>query len=158
MLRDYVKPGMVALDVGCAMGFFSLEMARLVGDKGRVICVDLQPGMIKSLERRAAKAGLSGLIETRVCGESNLGIEDLSGHIDFALALYVVHEVPDALGLMTQLHRTVKPEGRLLVVEPSGHVSADQYVLTERAAAEAGFIVENHPRYRRSRATLFRRK
>jgi cyclopropane fatty-acyl-phospholipid synthase-like methyltransferase len=37
MLGPYVKPGMTVLDVGCGMGFFSIGMARMVGDEGRVI-------------------------------------------------------------------------------------------------------------------------
>jgi ubiquinone/menaquinone biosynthesis C-methylase UbiE len=47
---------MNVLDVGCGMGFFSLPIARLVGETGRVVCVDLQARMIKCLLRRAKKA------------------------------------------------------------------------------------------------------
>ncbi len=42
IVRPYAGEGMTVLDVGCGMGFFSLPMARLVGDRGRVVCVDLQ--------------------------------------------------------------------------------------------------------------------
>lgn len=46
---------MVALDAGCGMGFFSLDLARLVGSEGRVVCVDLQGKMIETLVRREAE-------------------------------------------------------------------------------------------------------
>src|SRR5512143_2397612 len=85
MLRPYVKEGMTVLDVGSGMGYFSLPMARLVGPKGKVVCVDLQEQMIAGLTRRAERAGLSGNIETRACGEDTLGIGDLKGVVDFVL-------------------------------------------------------------------------
>ena len=152
ILGDYVKPGLTVLDVGCAMGFFSLPAARLVGPEGRVIVVDLQEKMIKSLRRRAARAGLQARIETRVCSESNLRIDDLA---DLALVFHVVHEVPDVPGLMTQLHQAVGPGGKLLVAEPNGHVSAEEYVITEAYAQQAGFTIASHPQLKRSRATVF---
>ena len=49
ILGAYVKPGMTALDIGCAMGFFSLPLARLAGPRGKIICVDLQEKMLQLL-------------------------------------------------------------------------------------------------------------
>ena len=40
LLSPYVEEGMTVLDAGCAMGFFSLPMARMVGPNGKVICGD----------------------------------------------------------------------------------------------------------------------
>ncbi|QTA78393.1 SAM-dependent methyltransferase [Desulfonema limicola] len=65
ILSPYVSEGMTVLDMGCAMGYFSIPLARLVGTDGKVICADIQEKMLKSLEKRAAKAGLSDRIETR---------------------------------------------------------------------------------------------
>jgi len=42
ILKPYLKEGMIALDVGCGPGYFSLDMARMVGKTGRVIACDLQ--------------------------------------------------------------------------------------------------------------------
>jgi 2-polyprenyl-3-methyl-5-hydroxy-6-metoxy-1,4-benzoquinol methylase len=155
ILGDYVKPGMKVLDVGCAMGFFSLAMAKMVGSNGRVVCVDLQARMIKSLERRAARDGLLERIDPRVCSDRSLEINDLAGQVDFVLAFHVVHEVPDAARLMTEIHTSLKPGERFFIVEPKGHASADEYQATETAAKQAGFAVIDHPKLKRDWATMF---
>ena len=57
ILAPYVKEGMTVLDFGSAMGFLSLPMAQIVGPGGKVVCVDVQPKMLRVLRRRAAEAG-----------------------------------------------------------------------------------------------------
>ncbi|TFH43073.1 MAG: methyltransferase type 11, partial [Chrysiogenales bacterium] len=66
ILGPHVREGMTLVDVGSGMGFFSLPMARMAGPGGRVICFDVQEKMLRHLARRAAGAGLSGIIETRL--------------------------------------------------------------------------------------------
>jgi ubiquinone/menaquinone biosynthesis C-methylase UbiE len=136
------------------MGFFSLPMAELVGPSGRVICVDLQERMINSLRKRALRAGLADRIETRVCSASSLGTQDLEGKVDFVLAFAMVHEVPDAAGLLTQLGDVLAPGGRLLIAEPRGHVSEEALEETIAAAERAGLSVIDRPNIKRSRAVL----
>ena len=57
IVGPYVKPGMTVMDVGCGMGLFSIGMARMVGDGGLVIAVDLQQKMLDGLQKRAKRAG-----------------------------------------------------------------------------------------------------
>jgi ubiquinone/menaquinone biosynthesis C-methylase UbiE len=154
VLGPHLKSGATALDVGCAMGFFSLPMAEVVGPSGRVICVDLQERMIRSLRRRAARAGVSDRIETRVCSTSSLGIGDLEGGVDFALAYAVVHEVPDAAPFLGEIGNALVPGGRFLIAEPRGHVSAEALEETVEAARKAGLSLIDRPDVKRSRAVL----
>ena len=155
VLGDYIKAGMTVLDVGCGTGYFSLGMARMVGLNGRVVCVDLQAEMIKSLKQRAAKAGLSERIDPRVCSDCSLEIDDLAGQVDFALAFHVVHHAADVPGLMTEVHRALKRGGRLLVVEPAHHALAAECEAAEAAAQQAGFAIAGHPKLRRNWAAAF---
>ena len=157
VLAPHVKGGMTAMDVGCAMGYFSLPMAELVGPSGRVLCVDLQERMIRSLLKRASRAGLSDRIETRVCSASDLGVQDLEGKVDFALTFAVVHEVPDAAGLLGQIHDVLVPGGRLLIAEPRGHVPEEAFAGTVAAAEKAGLAVIDRPDIKRSRTVLMER-
>jgi len=157
ILGDYVKPGMKVLDIGCAMGFFSIGMAKMVGPNGHVVCVDLQDRMIQSLRRRATRAGLTERIETRVCTEHSLEIDDLTDKVDFILAFYVIHEVPNIPDMMTQLHKVLKPGGKFLVVEPKGHTTVEEYKSTKTTIQKLGFTLVEHPNIKRDRATLFKK-
>jgi SAM-dependent methyltransferase len=157
VLAPHLQSGTMALDVGCAMGFFSLPLAELVGPGGRVICVDLQERMIQSLRKRAARAGVADRIETRVCSSTSLGLQDLRGKVDFALAYAVVHEVPDAARLLAEIGEALAPGGRLLIAEPKGHVSGEALEKTVAFAEKAGLSVIDRPDIRRSRAVLLER-
>jgi len=155
LLSGLIAPGMTVLDVGCAMGFFTLPAARMVGTTGRVVAVDLQPKMISSLKRRAKRRGLIDRIETRVCSDTSLGIDDLTGKVDLVVAIHMVHEVPDRDVLLRQLYRVTRSGGKLLVVEPKGHVKVHDFAETITTAERAGFQVVGRPSVKRGHAQLF---
>jgi ubiquinone/menaquinone biosynthesis C-methylase UbiE len=145
---------MTVVDVGCAMGYFTLPLAGIVGPTGRVVAVDLQARMIRALERRARRAGLSTIIETRICTADSLGLYDLAGRVDFALVFAVAHEIPDVGKLMDELGSLLSANGRVLLAEPSGHVSAEEFAASIAAARSAGLTVEAQPAIARSRAAV----
>ncbi|MDL1963709.1 MAG: class I SAM-dependent methyltransferase [Deltaproteobacteria bacterium] len=158
ILAPYVEDGMKVLDIGCAMGFFSLPLAQMIGSNGKVICVDVQEKMIKSLEKRAQKAGLANRIETRVCRHNSLDLDDLKRKINFAFAFAVVHEVPDAHTFFSQIYETIKPTGIFFVVEPKGHVSEKDFEITISIAEQNGFHVMDSPKIGRSYTVLLGKK
>jgi SAM-dependent methyltransferase len=139
ILAPYVKPGMTVLEPGCGMGFFSLPLARLVGPGGKVVCVDLQQKMIDGLARRARRARVLDRIETAVCRPDDLGVAAWSDAIDLAVAIHVVHEIPDAGRFLRQIHESLRPGGALVIIEPKGHVTAEQFAKTIALAEAAGF-------------------
>jgi ubiquinone/menaquinone biosynthesis C-methylase UbiE len=139
LLTPYVKPGMTVLDVGPGMGYFTLPMARMVGENGRVICVDVQEKMLASLKRRAHRAGLEKQIIARGVGPTTLSIDDLEGRVDFALVFAVVHEVPSPEALFREIHAAMKTGGLLLLSEPMGHVTPAAFEKTVATVKSAGF-------------------
>jgi ubiquinone/menaquinone biosynthesis C-methylase UbiE len=159
MLQPFVRRGMTVLEPGCGMGFFSLPLARMVGSEGRVICVDLQQKMIDGLRRRARRAGALERIETVVCGPQDLGVSRWTGQVDLALAIHVVHEVPDAARLLAQVHAALRDGGRLLIIEPKGHVTPARFDTTIAAAEAAGFTRDpaGTPGAKKLRALLVKR-
>jgi SAM-dependent methyltransferase len=148
LVGPYLEEGMTVLDVGCGMGFFTLPMARIVGPSGKVVAVDLQARMLSGLRRRALKAGLADRIVSRLCEPESLGLDEYQGTIDFALAFAVVHEVSNKERLFAELRQAVARHGRLLVAEPPGRVSADDFRITLAAAGRNGFAVLEHPTVR----------
>ena len=158
LLSPFVKPGVTVLEIGPGMGFFSLPMARMAGPAGKIVCVDVQAGMLARLKRRAQKAGLADRIETRLCTAESLGVDDLAGRIDFALAFAVVHEVPDAQGLFRQIHRGLRPGGTCLVSEPKGHVTPEDFRQTMSMVQGLGFDVVDRPHIRFSLSILLKRQ
>jgi ubiquinone/menaquinone biosynthesis C-methylase UbiE len=151
IVGSYVQPGMTVIDVGCGVGWFSIPMAQMVGDRGRVIAVDLQQQMLDMLGRRAEKAGVSAQIETHKCEQNRLG---LTAQADFALIFAMLHEVPDQRRLLSEIHACLKPSGKLLLAEPPIHVTRKAFNSEARAAEETGFRVADRPHVRWSHAVL----
>ena len=154
ILAPYVRAGATVVEAGPGMGFFTLDLARLVGPSGRVVAVDVQSRMLEALRRRVAKAGLADRIETRLVQPSSLGVGDLTGQADFVLAFAVVHEFPDARTFFAEAAASLRPGGALLLAEPTGHVSAGVFEDELRAAAAAGLTARERPTIRRSRSAL----
>jgi ubiquinone/menaquinone biosynthesis C-methylase UbiE len=142
ILAAHIKPGMHVLDYGCAMGYFSLHMARMVGETGKVHCVDIQVKMLKNLERRARKAGYSNIVSSLLVGE-NYAPKELKDKIDFALLFAVVHEVPDQQKLFNEIYTMLKPGGKVLFAEPPGHVKTGEFEVSVAKALHAGLTISD---------------
>lgn len=145
IFEPFVREGMTVLEPGCAMGFFTLPLARMVGPTGRVVALEIQAKMLSVLARRAEKAGLKDRIELRRIVADEYGLDDLSGRVDFAAAIHVVHEVPDKRAFFEAMTRVLRPGGRLLVIEPKGHVSKVAFEETTAVAGAAGLVPEPLP-------------
>lgn len=158
LLAPYVRKGMVVLEPGPGMGFFTLDLARLVGASGRVVAVDIQLKMLEELRRRAAKAKLLDRIDIRRSQPESMGLADAAGSVDFALAFAVVHEMPWPELFFREVSETLKPGGRLLLAEPAGHVKEAKFAAEIAFADQAGLAMESRPTIRRSRAALLRKR
>jgi len=155
ILAPYVEPGMTALDFGCGMGLFSIAMAKLVGEQGRIVAADLQPQMLEVLQRRARRAGVADRIQAHRCQPDSTGLGEL---FDFALAFWSVHEAPECRRLLAEIHSCLNPGGRFLVVEPIGHVTAKSFANMMELAGEIGFREQERPRVRLSRAAVLAKR
>jgi ubiquinone/menaquinone biosynthesis C-methylase UbiE len=151
LFARWVRPGMTALDVGCGMGVNALSLAKLVRPGGRVIAADIQPRMLDAVGRRARKAGLDGIVRTHLCKPELLGV---AGPVDFAVAFWMVHEVPDARALFAEIRACLAPGGQLLVAEPRLHVNRQVFDREMEAARAAGLSVTVHPAIPLSRSAL----
>ena len=156
MLAGLLKEGQTALDLGCGPGYFTLGMARLVGESGKVIAVDLQPEMLARVGARAGRAGLQGQIELHQSSFDSIGLPE-TGKIDFAMSFWMVHEVGDQMAFLKQVADLLRPGGRFLLVEPVLHIGGAAFQKTVAAAQQAGLRPLAEPKIRISRAVLFQK-
>ena len=152
MFAPYLKEGMTAIDLGCGMGYFSISMARMVGESGKVLSVDLQQQMLDTLMQRATKAGVASRITPLLCDASTICHHD---EVDFALAFWMAHETPDEFNFLKQVQAILKKSGKLLLAEPKLHVTGGEFQKTLRIAHEIGFKHLGSPLISLSHATLF---
>src|SRR5208337_1939426 len=86
VLEARVAGGMTVVEPGPGMGFFTLELARMVGSTGRIVALDVQPKMLEVLKRRTRRAGVLDRVELRLIKADSLGINDMNERVDFFLA------------------------------------------------------------------------
>jgi ubiquinone/menaquinone biosynthesis C-methylase UbiE len=151
ILSGYIGRGQTVLDLGCGSGTFTIAMAKMVGEDGKVIAVDVQDEMLQMVRKKAAKEGLESRIITHRSNPDRIGISD---KVDFVLAFYMIHEVPNVDRFLREIVSLLKPKGKLLIVEPKLHVSALSFKRTLEAAQLAGLRPIAEPKIRFSRSAL----
>jgi ubiquinone/menaquinone biosynthesis C-methylase UbiE len=154
MLAPYVRQGMTVMDVGCGMGFFSIGMAKLVGDSGGVIAVDLQSKMLEVTKKRARRAGFENRVTTHLCQPDAIGVKDT---VDFILTFWMVHEVANKTEFFRQLNANLNPNGKLLIAEPKMHVSATHFQEILERAQTVDLKLAEQPTIRFSHSALFKK-
>lgn len=152
IFKEYLFPGMTAIDIGCGMGFFSIGMAHIVGEDGRIISVDIQQQMLNTLRRRALKAEVAERIKLHKSLSDKIG---LSTRADFILTFWMVHEVPDIKSFFAQIHSLLKDKGKYMLVEPVIHVSSTRFKEISGYASDTGLKIIENPQIAFSRATVY---
>lgn len=154
VLGPYIKEGMTVLDLGCGPGFFSVEMAKMVGRTGRVIAADLQEGMLQKLKDKIQGTEIEGRLTLHRCDENKIGVWE---KVDFVFAFYVVHEVKNQESFFNEIKSMLKLNGRIFIVEPLFHVSKTEFEESIWKAQLAGFVSIAKPRVFLSRAVIMKK-
>lgn len=103
-----LKEGMVVVDYGCGPGRYTLPVAKLVGPKGKVFAIDIQPLAISTIREKAAHESLTN-IEAILADSYDTGIQDSS--IDLVLLVDTFHQIKDSKALLREIHRILKQDG-----------------------------------------------
>jgi ubiquinone/menaquinone biosynthesis C-methylase UbiE len=112
-----IKPGQRICDIGCGNGFYTLEIARLVGPEGVVYAVDIQPEMLRMLSHRAAQEGLSNI---RPILGTVVDPRLPPGELDLVLCVDVYHEFSHPAEMLACIRTSLAPDGRLVLAEFRG--------------------------------------
>ncbi len=140
--RVGIRPGERVLELGPGPGAFTVEAARRAGPTGRVVAVNIQPGMIAQLEARVRQAGLTN-VEMHVASAYDLPLPAAS--VDRAFLITVLGEIPDPDRGLAELHRVLAPDGVLSIGE--AFLDPDYFFPAEaiRRVEAAGFrLLERH--------------
>lgn len=113
-LKKKVTPGMTVCDLGCGNGYYTLELAQMVGEKGKVYGVDIQPEMLKMLGERAKKAGVKNIQPVHNTLLSTK-LPDVS--CDLVLLVDVYHEFSHPQQMLDSIRKSLKPGGLAVLVE-----------------------------------------
>ncbi len=143
IVGPYIEQGMTILDVGCGPGFFSVDIARMVGCSGQVIAADLQEGMLQKVRDKIQGTELQERIILHKCDKDKIGV---TKKVDFVLLVFMVHEVPDKRALFSEIGTILKPKGQVLIIEPPFHVSKKAFEDSLKIAREAGFTTFEGPK------------
>jgi SAM-dependent methyltransferase len=107
-----LSPGMTVLDAGCGPGRLTVPLARTVGPAGRVVALDIQPGMLARAKTKTEAAGQTNVeFVAAALGDGKLP----ANHFDRAVLVTVLGEIPDRAAALAELLGALKP-GRLLAV------------------------------------------
>jgi len=154
ILKDYIQEGMNVLDFGCGPGFFTLDMAVMVGDSGKVIAADMQQGMLDKLRKKLKGKEIEKRVTLHCTSADKIGIDT---KVDFILACYVIHELENKENILKEMALLMKPNGLLYIIEPLMHVPKKEFQDTVNKCLANGFKLIKEPKVALSRAVLLTR-
>jgi ubiquinone/menaquinone biosynthesis C-methylase UbiE len=133
-----IAEGSLVADLGAGGGWFTIRLARRVGPNGRVYAQDIQPEMIGAIKRRVEKEELKNV--SFVLGTPL--DPQLPDPVDVVLIVDAYHEMEQPQTLLRNVRKSLKPGGRVGIVEFStdGHgpgPSMDERVDPERVIRDA---------------------
>ena len=126
-----LQPGQVIADLGAGTGYYTFELARAVGPRGTVLAVEIEDAMLAALRKRAAELDATnvGLVRATPT-DPRLP----PARIDLVLMVHVYHELEFPYEVMGAVVRSLKPEGRVAIVEhraEDGSRSGDLHAMSE---------------------------
>lgn len=153
ILKPYIQEGMTVLDLGCGPGFFSIEIAKILNDTGKVIAADLQEGMLDKVKHKINRTELEQRISLHKCNKDSI---NLTEKVDFVLAFYMIHEVPNQDKLFKELKSILKPNGQILIIEPKFHVSKKLFYSMIERVKGIGLDIYDSPKVFFSRTIVLK--
>ncbi|MCK5767708.1 MAG: class I SAM-dependent methyltransferase [Candidatus Atribacteria bacterium] len=135
-----IEEGQIVLDFGCGGGNYTIPVAKIIGNKGKVYAVDEDGYKLKDLQEKAKSANLHNIKIVRTSGELNFGFKD--GAFDVVLLYdifwYFSLQSPKLSELLKAVYRVLKPDG-LISVYPE-HIETEKL---KQKIEKSGFYLIN---------------
>jgi len=152
IFAPYIKAGDTVADIGCGSGFFSVKIAGMVGETGKVVACDIQESGLDMLRRKIDGSPLERYISVHQSTIHSIG---LIGKFDFVLNFWMFHEVDFQENFMTEILAMMKPGSFYMLVEPRFHVPRKAFQKEVEIALKAGLKPVDHPKIWMSRSVVF---
>jgi ubiquinone/menaquinone biosynthesis C-methylase UbiE len=115
-----LEPGQKVLEVGCGPGFFTIPAARIVGDKGVVYALDVNPLAVERVRKKIEREGIKN-VRPLCRNGSDTGLP--AGSVDLAFIFGTLHFYGGLEGVITEMGRILKPGGTLSFERTRGSVA-----------------------------------
>jgi len=132
------------LDLGCGSGAFTTLLARVVGEQGKVYAVDIQPGMLRQLERKLAKAENQDIRNIKIKQASAYELPFEDGVFDLVFMVAALQEISDRDRVLREVRRVLKPGGTLAVTEFLPDTDYPRQSITIKLCQREGFILDDN--------------
>jgi ubiquinone/menaquinone biosynthesis C-methylase UbiE len=109
-----IRPGMSVADLGAGTGYFNRYLSKAVGDGGTVFAVDVEPNLVAHMRQRAEQEGNVNLVPV-LASPDNPRLP--TAGVDLILIVNSLHHLDDRPGYLRRLKRTLKPGGRVAVID-----------------------------------------
>ena len=113
-IRHGIQPGMIVLEVGPGTGTYTVATAQRVGEKGKVVAIDIEPKMVDRVRKKVETNGLTN-IDAYVANAYNLPFD--LGIFDLIYLIAVIGEIPSPKKAIQEFHRVLSPTGTLVFSE-----------------------------------------
>jgi ubiquinone/menaquinone biosynthesis C-methylase UbiE len=152
IVGPYIQKGNTVIDMGCGPGYFTIDMAKMVGSEGRVIAVDIQVKMLERVRKKAQKYAVAERIDFYKADDTHIRLNQKA---DFILAFYMIHEVPDMTHMLKELKSLLNIGGKILAVEPRMHVNKAGFNRMLDRAEEIGLKAVDLPKKTGGRSVVW---
>jgi ubiquinone/menaquinone biosynthesis C-methylase UbiE len=152
ILDGYIKPGDTVLDIGPGMGYFTLPMSKMTGEKGKVVALDIQEGMLRRLGKKIQKNN-SLNIETKLYDGDSFS---LNYTFDFILLFWMYHEVGNKNVFIREIKSVIKKNSLLLIAEPKIHVNKKMFSASVKLFTDQGFTIFKEPEISLSHSVILK--
>ena len=123
-----VEPGMAVVDLCCGDGWFTARMSRLIGPRGWIHAVDMDPAMLTAARAEMARHGSGNCTWIEADARDPVGVSQ--GEADFVLLANTFHGVPDKTGIARTVAEMLKPKGLLAII--NWHATERRYTVVLR--------------------------
>ena len=138
--RVGIKAGQTVLDFGCGSGVYTIPLARVVGEQGKVYALDKDRHALDSLMQKAGASGLTNIKRLDTSGGTRIALANDSVDVVFLFDVfhyYYFSSVPERQDLLSEISRLLKPGGCLSVYPK--HMETEARAEIEKY----GFVIQN---------------